>query len=57
VHCPAALTGDGAVTFFDVSAFIQLFAGGDDGADWNSDGVFNFFDIFAYLQDFNAGCH
>ena len=57
MHCPAALTGDGAVTFFDVSAFIQLFAGGDDGADWNSDGVFNFFDIFAYLQDFNAGCH
>lgn len=48
--CPADLTGDGYVNFFDVSAFLQ------QQPDWNGDGSFNFFDVSAFLQDFAAGC-
>ncbi|MEX0877137.1 MAG: VCBS repeat-containing protein [Phycisphaerales bacterium] len=48
--CAADLNGDGAVNFFDISAFLQ------DRPDWNGDGVFNFFDVSDYLQAFLAGC-
>jgi len=54
--CPADLTGDRVLNFFDVSAFLQAFAINDPTADFNSDGVFNFFDVSAFLQAFNDGC-
>jgi hypothetical protein len=53
VTCPADLTGDGLLNFFDVSAFITAFSG---GADYNGDGSTNFFDVSAFITDFNAGC-
>ncbi len=54
--CRADINGDGALNFFDVSAFAGLFASEDPAADFNDDGVFNFFDFSAFLNAFNAGC-
>jgi len=54
--CPADLNGDGALNFFDVSAFLQLFGAHDPEADFTNDGIFNFFDVSAFLQAFSAGC-
>jgi hypothetical protein len=54
--CPADLTGDGMLNFFDVSAFLQAYNTMDPVADFNNDGMFNFFDVSAFLSAFNAGC-
>ncbi len=54
--CPADLTGDGMVNFFDVSAFLNAFNAMDPVADFTGDGVLNFFDISLFLQAYNAGC-
>jgi Metallo-peptidase family M12/PA14 domain/Bacterial Ig domain len=52
----ADLNADGALDFFDVSAFITAFNNGDPDADLTGDGSFNFFDVSAFLVAFNAGC-
>lgn len=54
--CAADLTGDGALNFFDVQAFLSAFAASAEVADWNADGVFNFFDVQGFLNDYSAGC-
>ena len=54
--CPADLTGDGSVNFFDVSAFLQAFSAQDPIADFTNDGNWNFFDVSAFLSAFAAGC-
>lgn len=54
--CPADLTGDGNLDFFDVSAFLSAFSKQSPAADFQNDGVFNFFDVSAFLQSYNAGC-
>ncbi|PCI10015.1 hypothetical protein COB72_04530 [bacterium] len=54
--CPADLTGDGMLNFFDVSAFLSAFASGDLAADFTGDGMLNFFDVSAFLSAFAAGC-
>lgn len=54
--CIADITGDGDLNFFDVSAFLTLFSGGDLGADFTGDGQLNFFDVSAFLAAFGAGC-
>jgi hypothetical protein len=54
--CPADLTGDGMLNFFDVSAFLSAFAGEDPVADFTGDGIFNFFDVSEFLAMFSAGC-
>lgn len=54
--CPADITGDGALNFFDVSAFLTAFVAGDAAADFTDDGLFNFFDVSAFLSAFSAGC-
>ena len=54
--CPADLTGDGLLNFFDVSAFLSAFAQQDPAADFTDDGAFNFFDVSAFLTAFSAGC-
>ena len=54
--CTADLSGDGMLNFFDVSAFLSAYSGGDLLADFNGDGVLNFFDVSAFLNAFNAGC-
>lgn len=54
--CLADLTGDGALDFFDVSAFLSAFGAQDPLADFAADGSFDFFDVSAFLQLFAAGC-
>ncbi len=54
--CPADLNADGALDFFDVSAFLSAFNAGDPAADFNGDGNYNFFDVSAFLGAFSAGC-
>ena len=54
--CPADLTGDGQLNFFDVSAFLSAYAANDPAADFTGDGQLNFFDVSAFLGAFGAGC-
>jgi subtilisin family serine protease len=54
--CPADLTGDGVLNFFDISAFLSAFGEQDQVADFSGDGVFNFFDISEFLNQFSEGC-
>lgn len=54
--CPADLTGDGVVNFFDVSVFLSVFASSDPIADFTGDGNYNFFDVSAFLTAFGEGC-
>lgn len=54
--CPADLNGDGALDFFDVSAFLAAFSSLDPAADFNNDGGFDFFDVSAFLSAFGLGC-
>lgn len=54
--CLADLTGDGALDFFDVSAFLTAFGQQDPVADFTDDGNFDFFDVSVFLQAFSAGC-
>ena len=52
--CPADLTGDGILNFFDVSAFLSAYSSNDLLADFTGDGVLNFFDVSAFLSAYNA---
>jgi len=56
VGCRADLATDGVLDFFDVAAFLQLFADNDPAADFTDDGILNFFDVAAFLQQFADGC-
>ena len=54
--CPPDLNNDGALDFFDISAFLTAFTSMDPVADFTNDGTFDFFDISAFLNAFAAGC-
>ena len=54
--CPADLTGDMLLNFFDVSAFLGAYISMNPSADFNNDGLFNFFDVSTFLSAFSAGC-
>ena len=54
--CPADLTGDGVLDFFDVSAFLSAYTAMDPRADFDGNGVFDFFDVSGFLGAFSAGC-
>jgi hypothetical protein len=54
--CPADLTGDGILDFFDVSAFLNAYNAQDPVADFTGDGVLDFFDVSAFLNNYNSGC-
>lgn len=54
--CLPDLNGDGALDFFDVSAFINAYSAQDPSADFNNDGSFDFFDVSAFISAFSAGC-
>ncbi len=54
--CPADISFDGSLDFFDVSAFLNAFVNGDPVADFNDDGALDFFDVSEFLNAFNAGC-
>ncbi len=54
--CPADLTGDGNLDFFDVSAFLNAFTAHDPAADFDANGSYDFFDVSAFLNAFSSGC-
>ena len=54
--CPADLTDDGILNFFDVSAFLQEFNSQTDLGDWNCDGAWNAFDVLGFTGDIGDGC-
>ncbi len=54
--CPADLTGDGELDFFDVSAFLNAYNAMDPAADFTGDGMYDFFDVSAFLNAYNSGC-
>lgn len=54
--CPVDFNDDGALNFFDISAFLTAFSALDPIADLNGDGAFNFFDVSELLSAFAAGC-
>ncbi len=54
--CPADLTGEGDLDFFDVSVFLNAFAASDQIADFVDDDILDFFDVQSFLQAFAAGC-
>jgi len=54
--CPADLTGDGALDFFDISEFLTALSSSDPVADFTGDGLFDFFDISAFLTAYADGC-
>ena len=56
IACPADLSGDGLLNFFDISAFLTAFSAQDPIADFTNDGFFNFFDVSTFLQAFSDGC-
>jgi hypothetical protein len=54
--CGADLNLDGALDFFDVSAFLGFYSEERPIADFTRDGVFDFFDLSAFLGAFSQGC-
>jgi hypothetical protein len=54
--CYSDINRDGAVNFFDTSAFIVEYNNNSPIGDWNGDGEWNFFDVSAFLQDEQLGC-
>lgn len=56
ISCPADITEDGDLNFFDVSAFLNAFSTMQSQADFTGDGEFNFFDVSAFLNAYNEGC-
>ena len=55
-NCPADLSGDGVLNFFDVSAFLSAYSAGEPAADFTGDGLLNFFDVSAFLGAYSGGC-
>lgn len=46
----------GVLDFFDLQAYLNLYAANDPAADLNGDGVRDFFDVQAFLNAFADGC-
>ena len=54
--CPADMTNDRVLDFFDISAFIDAFARLDPRADFTEDGQFDFFDVSDFLDFYAQNC-
>lgn len=54
--CQADLNSDGALDFFDVLRFLELFTEGSPQADFTGEGEIDFFDVLSFLDQFAAGC-
>lgn len=55
-RCPADLTDDLTVDFFDVSTFLGLYADGNLDADLDGSGTLDFFDISEFIDRYGDGC-
>ncbi|MBO6738448.1 MAG: hypothetical protein JJ916_01185 [Phycisphaerales bacterium] len=56
IPCAIDYNNDGALDFFDVTAFITAFNDMNPSADINNDNEFNFFDITAFIVAYQNGC-
>ncbi|MFK7759435.1 MAG: GC-type dockerin domain-anchored protein [Phycisphaerales bacterium] len=56
VQCPADLSQDGVLNFFDVSSFINGFINRTSQGDFFPDGQYNFLDVSAFLSSYINGC-
>lgn len=56
ISCPADYDISGALDFFDVLAFLQLFSAHLPAGDTNGDGAFDFHDVVFFLDMFQGGC-
>lgn len=56
IPCPADVTEDDNLDFFDISAFLAAYSASDPVADFTGDGAIDFFDISAFLTAFSLGC-
>jgi len=54
--CPADLSGDGNLNFFDVTMFIEAYNNQNPIADFNGDSAFDFFDVTGFIVSYNGGC-
>lgn len=55
--CPADMDGNGVLDFFDVSAFLERFAGQDGSVDLAAPfGVWDSADVAAFLEAYDGGC-
>lgn len=54
--CQPDFNNDGALDFFDISAFLVAFESEDPTANFNGDANFDFFDVSAFLSAFSQGC-
>ncbi|MBL4698383.1 MAG: CRTAC1 family protein [Phycisphaerales bacterium] len=54
--CPADLTLDGTLSFFDIAEFLNLFTQQHPQGDFSRDGLFDFFDVSAFLTAYTSGC-
>ncbi|MBK7405201.1 MAG: hypothetical protein IPJ41_11355 [Phycisphaerales bacterium] len=54
--CRADVNVDGQVNTLDFIAFLGLWAGQDEGADYTGDGIVNTLDFVAFLNEWVAGC-
>ena len=54
--CLADFDDNCLLNFFDISAFLRLFASLDPATDLNGDGSWNFFDASAFLDSYGDGC-
>lgn len=55
-RCPADMTNDFTVDFFDVSAYLGLYADGNLDADLDGSGSLDFFDISEFIERYGDGC-
>ncbi|MEX0876345.1 MAG: GC-type dockerin domain-anchored protein [Phycisphaerales bacterium] len=54
--CLADIVHDSQLNFFDISAFLSLYADMDPQVDFNNDGLIDFFDLSIFLGVFTEGC-
>ncbi len=54
--CPADLSNDGVLNFFDIPLFLAFYNSNNLAADFTGDGLLNFFDISEFLSAFAVGC-
>ena len=55
-ECVADFSGDGALDFFDLSAFLMKLTSGHPQADLSMDGEHDFFDVSSFLMAYSGGC-
>lgn len=56
IGCPQDVNRDFVLDFYDLDAFMTLYAQNDLAVDFDGSGELDFFDVSEFLEDFAAGC-